>query len=53
MWLMIMNIYLKFEVDSLINKEETVKINIFLRKILGSRGDKSGNIRARVMNLVT
>jgi hypothetical protein len=44
---MIRNIYLKYEVYSLINKEVTVK-KYFLRL----RGDKSENIGTRNMNLV-
>jgi hypothetical protein len=44
------NIYLKYEVDSLRNKEVTVRNNF---KIPSSREDKSENIGARVMNLVT
>jgi hypothetical protein len=50
---MIRNIYLKYEIDSLRNKEVTVKNDIFLRKNLRSRRDKSKNIDARVINLVT
>jgi hypothetical protein len=38
---------LKYEVDPLRNKEETVRNSIF------SRGDKSVNIGARAINLVT
>jgi hypothetical protein len=53
MWLMIRNIYLKYEVHPLRNKEVTVKNNIFFRKILSSWVDKSENIGARVMNLKT
>jgi hypothetical protein len=39
MWLMIRNIYLKYEVDPLRNKEVKVKNNILLRIIISSRGD--------------
>jgi hypothetical protein len=52
MWLLIRSIYLKYDVDPLRNKEVIVNI-IFLRTILNSRGDKSKNIGARVMNPVT
>jgi hypothetical protein len=44
MWLMIRNIYLKYKVYPFRNKEVTVN---------SSRGNKSENIGARVMNLVT
>jgi superoxide dismutase len=50
---MIRHIFLKYEVDPLRNKEVTVKNHIFFWKILSSRGDKSENIGARIMNLVT
>jgi hypothetical protein len=49
MWMMIRNLYLKYEVDPLRNKEVTVKNDIFI----SSRGDISKNIDARVKNLVT
>jgi hypothetical protein len=51
MWLIIRNIYLKYEVDPFRNKEVTVKINIF-KKTSKLNGDKSKNIM-KVMNLVT
>jgi hypothetical protein len=50
---MIRYIYLKYAVDPLRNEEVTVKSSIFFRKILSLKGDKSKNIGARVMNLVT
>jgi hypothetical protein len=42
---------LKYKVYPLRNKEVTVKHSTF-KEILSSRGDKSENIGARVMNLV-
>jgi hypothetical protein len=50
MWLIIRNIYLKYEVDPLRNKV-TVKI-LFLQENSKFKGDKSLKNGARVINLV-
>jgi hypothetical protein len=49
MWVMIKNIYLKFEVDTFKNKE----VIIFLNENLSLRENKSENIASTVMTLVT
>ena len=46
------HIYLKYEVDTLINNEVRVQKYPILRKILCSKGDNSENITFRVMNLI-
>jgi hypothetical protein len=50
---MIRNKHLKFEVDTLRNEKSYSKNTIFLRKILSSTEDKSENIGARVITLIT
>jgi hypothetical protein len=46
-------LYSKFKLNPFKNKEVAAKNNNFIKEIPSSRGDNSGNIHVRIMNLVT